>query len=78
MNVSCSRQVDYDMDTSAQYRKSEPTLYGMIPTRNKGHRHAKLRATSIFLGDMLARSSGRLSGYRYRYQRCSILTAACI
>ena len=45
--------VDYDMDTSAQYRNSEPSLYGMVPTRSKGHRHAGRRATFIFLGDAL-------------------------
>ena len=45
--------VDYDLDTSARYRRSEPTQYGLFPTRSAGERHAERRAACVFLGDML-------------------------
>ena len=44
---------DYDMDTSQNYRRIEPTQYGMFPTRGSGDHHAVRRAVAMFFGDAL-------------------------
>ena len=45
--------VDFDTDTSAEKRRSEPTQHGLFPSRSTGERNTARRATAVFVGDAL-------------------------
>ena len=51
------------MDMSLHFRKSEPTVYGMFPTRANGDTHTTRRTLAMFLGDfafVTAHNAGRV------------------